>query len=338
MSIPKISISLPVYNEEKYIKLCLDSVERLDYPKNKIEVFVVDAGSTDDTVKIAKKYSFVKIIKNPKKDTHIAKMLGLRAAIGKYWTYFDADLQVDGEDWAKAMIKPLEEDSEMTASVSRYNAHSGDSPIEHYINLDPVGRDTLFAWFTPSVESTIVNKREGYFECKYEVGRIPPEGRCLFRTNLLKKTVGKFDRFRELDTLLLLTKSGNSKYAYVPKPGYWHRHPQTLQDLRRKRMRNTTKNYIPGNIDGYIKYTWFDLSKIRDLIKMLLLIAYSFSVVGPFLGGLYKTVKHKNIYGMVEFVYVPVAVEAYLEAFIKSSGGRTFLTTQLQRFLNTKVL
>src|SRR3989344_4859640 len=120
MNLPKISISLPTFNEEKYLKLCLDALYNLDYPKNKLEVFLVDAGSTDKTVEIAKKFSFVKVIKNPEKDTHIGKMLGLKAATGKYWTYFDADLQVNGKSWVRAMIKPLEEDNKITASVSRY--------------------------------------------------------------------------------------------------------------------------------------------------------------------------------------------------------------------------
>lgn len=331
MKFPKISISLPTLNEERYIKKCLDSIKNLEYPLNKIEVFVVDGGSTDRTVEIARKYSFVKIIKNRQKDTHIGKMLGLKAATGKYWTYFDADLQVNDSNWATAMTKPLEEDENLTASVSRYHAHKGDSWIENYINLDPIGRDTLFAWFTPSIDSTIIKKKNGYAVCKYSSRAFPPEGRCLFRRKLLNKIIGGFERFRELDTILLLIRSGHSKYAYVPEPGYYHRHPQNLMDLRKKRMRNTTRNYIPGNKEGYIKFKWFDLKNTSDLLKMSLLILYAFSIVGPLLGGLYKTIKYKNIFGMVEFIYVPVAVEAYLEAFFKNNNGREFIIKQLFR-------
>ena len=53
---PKISIVIPAYNEEKNIKECIDSVFESDYRKDKIEVIVVDDGSTDNTLNIAKRY------------------------------------------------------------------------------------------------------------------------------------------------------------------------------------------------------------------------------------------------------------------------------------------
>lgn len=328
---PLISITIPTFNEENNIKLCLDSIQKLDYPKTKIEVHIVDGGSTDKTIKIAKKYSFVKIIKNPKRDTHIAKMLGLKAARGEFWVYFDADLQVNGANWAKAMIKPLEEDDKLTATVSRYHTRKGDSWIENYINLDPIGRDTLFAWFTPSIESTITSWKKGYALCQYKLDSFPPEGRCLFRRKLLLKTVGKFERFRELDTLLLLIKAGHNKYAYVPNPGYYHRHPQSLSELRRKRKRNTERNYIPGRKEGYIHFKWFDLENPKDFVKMCGLILYAFSGIGPVFGGMFKTIRHRNLAGMVEALYVPVAVEAYLETFLHSGDGREFISQNLKR-------
>jgi glycosyltransferase involved in cell wall biosynthesis len=316
----------------------LEAISKLNYPKGKIEVHIVDGGSTDKNTQVAKEYSFVNLIKNPKRDTHIGKMLGLKAAKGEYWTYFDADLQPNGPDWAKSMVKPLIEDASTTASVSRYHSRPGDSWIESYINLDPIGRDTLFAWFTPAIDSTIQKWKDGYAVCKYEVGKIPPEGRCLFRRKLLIKTVGKYKRFRELDTLLLLTKAGHKKYAYVPEPGYHHRHPRSLSELRRKRMRNTVRNYIPGSKEGYVKYTWFDLADPKDFIKMAALIVYAFSIVGPILGGFYKTLKHKNLSGMVEAAYVPIAVEAYLEAFLRSQDGRVFVVSKLKKLFKSGIL
>ncbi|GAF86581.1 unnamed protein product, partial [marine sediment metagenome] len=50
----KVSIIIPTYNEEKRLPACLDSISRLDYSKEDIEVIVVDNGSTDGTREIAK--------------------------------------------------------------------------------------------------------------------------------------------------------------------------------------------------------------------------------------------------------------------------------------------
>ncbi|MBI2147245.1 glycosyltransferase family 2 protein [Candidatus Woesearchaeota archaeon] len=52
--IGKVTIAVPAYNEEKTIKKTLLSLLRLDYPKNKLEIIVVDDGSTDKTYLIAK--------------------------------------------------------------------------------------------------------------------------------------------------------------------------------------------------------------------------------------------------------------------------------------------
>jgi glycosyltransferase involved in cell wall biosynthesis len=53
-SLSKISIIIPIYNEEKYIAKCLDSIIESDFDKDKIEVLLVDGGSTDKTVEIIK--------------------------------------------------------------------------------------------------------------------------------------------------------------------------------------------------------------------------------------------------------------------------------------------
>lgn len=53
---PKVSVVMPAYNEEKNIIDCLDSVYSLEYPKNKLEVIVVDDGSSDKTMNFLKAY------------------------------------------------------------------------------------------------------------------------------------------------------------------------------------------------------------------------------------------------------------------------------------------
>ena len=51
---PKVSILIPAHNEEKHIKQSVDSVFRLDYPADKIEIILVDDGSTDNTSSVCR--------------------------------------------------------------------------------------------------------------------------------------------------------------------------------------------------------------------------------------------------------------------------------------------
>ena len=53
--LPKVSVVMPAFNEERYLKKSVKSVLQLDYPKEKLEIIIVDDGSTDNTSAIANK-------------------------------------------------------------------------------------------------------------------------------------------------------------------------------------------------------------------------------------------------------------------------------------------
>ena len=60
---PEVSIIIPVYNEEKNIEGCIDSIINSGYPSDKMEIMVVDDGSTDSTIEKAEKIGGIKILK-----------------------------------------------------------------------------------------------------------------------------------------------------------------------------------------------------------------------------------------------------------------------------------
>ena len=68
---PFVSIIIPCRNEEKHIGKCLDSIIEQNYPKNRLEILVVDGVSTDGTKKIIEKYiqkyTFIKFLENKRK-------------------------------------------------------------------------------------------------------------------------------------------------------------------------------------------------------------------------------------------------------------------------------
>ena len=54
--IPSISIVIPVFNSKATLRLCLESIRGQNYPRDKIEIIIVDAGSTDNTLDIARQF------------------------------------------------------------------------------------------------------------------------------------------------------------------------------------------------------------------------------------------------------------------------------------------
>ncbi len=90
---PLISVIIPVYNVEKYLAKCVDSV--LSQTFLDIEILLIDDGSTDSSPLIcdeySKKYPFISVIHQENKGLGGARNTGIAAASGKYLFFLDSD-------------------------------------------------------------------------------------------------------------------------------------------------------------------------------------------------------------------------------------------------------
>lgn len=86
----KFSIIIPNYNEEKYIRRCLDSIFNQTVDRTKYEVIVIDDGSTDKSVDIITKYN-VKLLNSNRLGAGGARNKGIDIAKGKYIILLDGD-------------------------------------------------------------------------------------------------------------------------------------------------------------------------------------------------------------------------------------------------------
>jgi len=95
--LPFVSVVIVTKNEEKDISNLLDSVNKVDYPKSRMEVIVVD-DSSDNTPKIIKKLMpHCKFIDGPRKGNTIAKNIGSKHARGEIILHLDADMVIDSK-------------------------------------------------------------------------------------------------------------------------------------------------------------------------------------------------------------------------------------------------
>ncbi len=94
-SLPKVTVIIPAYNEGKSIRATVESALELEYPKEKLEVVVVNDGSKDDTGRVAASCKGVKVIN--KKNTGKANSINvaLEEACGELVAILDADSYVD---------------------------------------------------------------------------------------------------------------------------------------------------------------------------------------------------------------------------------------------------
>ena len=90
-----ISVVIPVYNEERYIEDCLNSLLLQDYPKEKMEWIFVDGMSTDKTRELINGYiskypSLIRLLDNPNRTVPYAMNIGIASAKGTYIIRLDA--------------------------------------------------------------------------------------------------------------------------------------------------------------------------------------------------------------------------------------------------------
>ncbi len=97
---PKVSVIIPVYNVEKYLGECFDSV--LGQTLKDIEVICLNDGSTDSSLSIMQKYaqidSRVRVIDKVNEGVGITRNRGIKAAFGDYVAFIDPDDMYPAED------------------------------------------------------------------------------------------------------------------------------------------------------------------------------------------------------------------------------------------------
>lgn len=113
MNQPKVSVIIPVYNAEKYLRQCLDSV--INQTLRDIEIICVDDGSADQSMDILQEYKNkdkrIKVIEQINQYAGMARNNGLKIATGRYVHFLDSD------DWIESNMYQV-----MVNAIERENA------------------------------------------------------------------------------------------------------------------------------------------------------------------------------------------------------------------------
>ena len=206
---PKISIIIPVYNGEKYIRRCLDSVINQTY--NDIQIIVINDGSTDNTENILKTYSDIVLINKENEGVSKARNTGLSLATGDYVYFCDADDYLE-ENAFEVLVKEYAEND-----LLRFGHYvvNGDQKKEKTNDDDVLaGVDLSFNSNEQILEYLISNKTEGHL------------WNYLFKLSVIKENDILFDEelFYQEDVMFLLRyclNIKNIKIIYNPFYNYY---------------------------------------------------------------------------------------------------------------------
>jgi len=99
----KVSVIVPVLNEQSTIGDLLHSLAKLNYPREKTEILVVDSGSCDNTQQIVRRFQFTLLIEPEKHTSYAARNLGISKSSGDIIAFTDGDCIVS-PSWLKNLV------------------------------------------------------------------------------------------------------------------------------------------------------------------------------------------------------------------------------------------
>lgn len=269
MTTPTVSIIFPTYNGWQDTKLCLESIKRLDYPKDRLEVIIVDNASSDKTVPLIRQnFPFVKVFPQ-EKNLGFAKAvnLGIKKAKGDYLLIANNDVVFD-KNYLICLLKFLQENPAVGIVGGKVYYKNPKDKIAF--------AGARFNFYTgllrPSKSPNKTCETDWVTGCN-----------MLVKREVLAK-IGSFDEkfffyFEDLD-LCLRAKRAGYKIIFYPKAILWHGEGESIN---REDWQKKSEFYYQGKTRVLFKHA----TKLELLSSLL----FQFS-----LGLLYQLfiLKHQN--------------------------------------------
>lgn len=294
---PLVSFIIPTLNAAAILPKCLQAIRGQRYPQNKIEIIVADAGSTDNTRKIARSFG-AKIIPNPEILHEPGKDSASKIARGEILFFTDADNILSSHQWLNSMMKAYRQHPKIMGFLPQTLPARGSNSLDRYLGY--LSTDPL-TWFIYGPAAHPRDYAKMYQPIKetssYKLYTFTTQNHPLIgltqgfgtKKTFKRGTIGHADDI--LAAIKLISEGGI--IAYVPAAGVYHYHVAGLENFIKKyrwRFRNNVQQKIKGM--GLVNRLTYLNSRRR--MRMYLFIPYALSVIFPALHALQLTIKHRD--------------------------------------------
>lgn len=221
------SIVILTKNGQRYIGEILEKITSQD-TEYLYEVIIIDSGSSDNTIKIAKNYQIrLHQIDASQFDHGQTRNLGAKLARGNYVVYLTQDATPANSMWLNNLLTPLEKDNTIAGTYSRHLPRKSCNPI--------LARQIMDIWPTGS-KKPLLKTKEKLLANKHEPQKIIhfSDSSSAIRKRVLKKLPFPKTMFAEDVQWEIKVLNAGFKTFYTPKSIILHSHDCTLLDQIRQ--------------------------------------------------------------------------------------------------------
>ena len=235
----KVSIIVPIYNKEKYLKDCLDTI--ISQTLKEIEIILVDDGSTDTSKQICDEYlsdSRVSYIYQENEGLASARQTGMDVAKGEYIGFIDADDWIDNTMY-EVMYSVAKKHDLDVVYINRMDGENG-----HRVTPET----TPGLYDRDHIKSDILPKTLAFIGDNGQKRSISPSNcRRIYRKKLLDDNHIRFDRrFRRSQDMMLTYEAMLHAQSFYYLGNEYLYHTRVVGDsLSRGYTRNLLKLYVP---------------------------------------------------------------------------------------------
>jgi glycosyltransferase involved in cell wall biosynthesis len=293
--LPTVSIVIPTFNSEKFLPLCLKSIKEQNYPRELIEILIVDGGSSDKTIEIAKKFG-CDILHNPLKTGEAGKSIGVKHAKNEIIAFIDSDNILNSNDWLTKMVKPFENPEIFGVEPLFFVYRREDPIITRYCSLigtnEPmcrfIGNYDHFSELTGKWTNMPVEQEDygNYIIVTLNKKFLPTIGAngFLIKRKLLEN-IDFYPYLFDIDVIHHLVNQGHTKFAKA-KVGIIHIFASNTRSFMRKQHRKIT-DYIYYNKIGMRSYPWTK-DKYYGILLFILSTIFIFPLIFDSIRGFIK--------------------------------------------------
>ncbi len=330
--LPKISVNIAVYNDAERLRKCLSSVYNQNYPN--LEVLVVDGGSTDATLDVARQTP-ARILFNEKRDCPSGRTLGLHNATGDFHIYLDADMELGSEHWFNKMVQPMLAEEQIAGSFTRFISRKSDTPLNRFLSYNEFQLDPMLRFLSTPLHKTFIRTNEEYSVCRFAPNFVPTVGVIMFRMNIVREFFEDFNKkkdwvWSDVDFAVQCANK-QRELAYVPKAGIYHTGWDSFSTYLKKKRRDVTQTYIPTF--GHRLATYTDLRDPHGFVKTAIWVVYVNLLIPGMVTGMIESLKKRDMACMYYPILASLGTDYILYLFLSREGGRNIITEVIKQFL-----